>query len=206
MTKKFIPLVWRIPLIPLIIFELLVILSVFDITPDFTKIGLLITSSAVLILLELPYRYALLKDSERVLWWAALPAVIAVLFDAAGDFLHLYSRFYFYDTILHFLGAFSSSMFIWQVFTVYYAQKIREHLISIGLIYFMTFTTAITFGVLYEVEEYLEDFFLHSSRLGDGPDTGNDLSMDILGSLTLIALMLWYEQRWKKSPREKLNP
>jgi len=55
-------------------------------------------------------------------------------------------------------------------------------------------------GTAYEVEEWLEDAWVHGQmlRLGDGPDTADDLLMNIIGAGIVMAIVLFYEARKKK--------
>ena len=54
-----------------------------------------------------------------------------------------------------------------------------------------------TLGTIYEIEEYLEDVFFHSNRLGDGYDTANDLLMNNSGAFItlLIIYLIWHVRR-----------
>lgn len=45
------------------------------------------------------------------------------------------------------------------------------------------------FGALYEIEEYLEDFFTASMRLGDGPDTANDIMLNVIGAAVAVVII-----------------
>lgn len=54
------------------------------------------------------------------------------------------------------------------------------------------------FAVLYEVEEYLEDYFFQTNRLGDGPDTANDLMLNLFGGALLIVCLMGYRAWTRK--------
>ncbi len=61
---------------------------------------------------------------------------------------------------------------------------------------FLTFTIGVTLGAGYELLEYSEDVLTGSSRLGDGPDTGNDLLMDFIGAaLATLSVRSWYKRK-----------
>ena len=50
----------------------------------------------------------------------------------------------------------------------------------------------VLFAVLYEIEEYSEDFFYGTNRLGDGPDTANDLMLNLIGGAIIILAIMAY--------------
>jgi hypothetical protein len=185
MHSRFLPVLWRIVLIPLMGFEFLVLLGVFDIAVDYTKLGLLLTSSAVFLGLEISYHHIQKRFQHLLRWWAIVPVVCVTVFDAAGDYLHWYSTYTQYDMVLHYVGTLAAAAFLWNILTAFFHTS-RDR----GLLLWATWTTAVTFGVGYELEEYVEDVFTASQRLGDGPDTANDLLMNTLGALTVVAIIV----------------
>ncbi|MFH1426349.1 MAG: hypothetical protein ABIG66_02850, partial [Candidatus Kerfeldbacteria bacterium] len=185
MRKRYIPWLWRLPLAGLLIFEILVHWNVLPLEPDFTSLGLIITSGMIFAGIELLYQFVIKPEHRaQMYWWTVIPPVLIIFFDAIGDLSHFYSRFHYYDQALHFFGSFGLALFIWNIMTVRYAGRV-----SAGSILFFSFMTAVALTVFYEIEEYLEDVITGSSRLGDGPDTGNDLSMNALGALTSVLLL-----------------
>jgi uncharacterized membrane protein YjdF len=51
-------------------------------------------------------------------------------------------------------------------------------------------------GVLYELEEYLEDVFTHSQRAGTSFDTSNDLLWNTIGAIVIIfSIILFTKNR-----------
>ncbi|MBU0963868.1 hypothetical protein KKC06_02410, partial [Patescibacteria group bacterium] len=62
--------------------------------------------------------------------------------------------------------------------------------IKIGkkLLGFMAITGSAFFGVLYELEEYLEDVFTGGNRLGSGVDTANDMMWNTIGALIVVLI------------------
>lgn len=187
MMRGQIAFVWRVVLIPLIAFELLAVLGVFAIDLDYTLLGLFLTSSTVLIGLEITYSQMQKRLQQTLCWWAVFPVLFTTVFDAAGDFLHWYSQYPLYDAALHFVGSFAAAAFLWNVFTASF-QPQRDR----ALLVWSTFTTAVTLGVFYELEEYIEDMVTGGNRLGDGPDTANDLLLNVLGALTIVGLVVLF--------------
>lgn len=179
----------------LILFELLNEVELLNFTLDFTWLGLAITSLSVLVILELAFFYLRKKNVAvhgRILFLAA----IVVYLDAFGDIFKFYSRFGWYDKTLHF---FASAVVILVAFEFITCLK-RAGGFSLGLTGcgILAALIASFAGVLYEIEEYLEDYFRSTNRLGDGPDTVNDLMMNLLGAmmiLGIIALIDKYNER-----------
>jgi len=172
-----IPWLWRVPLIAIILFEFTVLVNGVNITPDYTELGLFLTSTILLFGIEIFRSYIPKKYSYRLYWWAVLPGVLSIYLDALGDFAHFYSRFVHYDTLMHTLGAFSATLFIWNLLQA----KFREDY-TVTVMLLLTFCMSITIASGYEILEFSEDFFTGSSRFGDSFDTGVDLVMDFMGA------------------------
>jgi hypothetical protein len=168
-----------------------------DFTVDFTWLGLLVTVIAVWGSLEACARWLARRGTR--LHWSAWPLSLAIVaFDAFGDMLHLYGRWHWYDQFGHALGGFLGVL---VAFAVVRAVERTDHwrhppwvngLLALG--------TTMTFGCLYEIEEYLEDIFNATNRLGDGQDTANDLLMNLLGALVAIAFVFAAQ---KSRPRRR---
>jgi len=182
--------IWRLAFLPLIFCELLAVLGVFDIQVTYTTLGLLITSTAVFTTIEIVHRYTPPSSHVRLSWWSVLPVVAAIFFDAGGDFFHWYTLYTYFDTALHFFGTFAATAFTWNIVTIFLRSKADN-----SILLWATGTTGISLGVIYEIEEYLEDVFTESNRLGDGPDTGNDLTMDTIGALLFVVLVIVHHRR-----------
>lgn len=196
---SFIPWLWRAPLLPLMLFEFLALAGVLHIPVDYTILGLFISSTAAFLMFEIVYDSFLKKRQHRLHWWAVLPPVIIILFDAFGDFLHFYSRFENYDVALHFFGPFALSAFLYDVYRALYPKAGRV------MMSLFAATSAISFSVLYEIEEYLEDWYFDSNRFGDKWDTGNDLLMDFLGAFLVVVIVAVNRLFFKKKAQQSRN-
>lgn len=176
----------------LLAFELANALRFVSLPVEYTWLGLVLTSAFVWGALELGARYVrtLGRDLHWGVWTVAL---VSTYFDAIGDMLHLYGRCGWYDQVAHVLGAAAVTTVVLALVNA--ARRGRtftmpDFAMAVGM--------ASLLSIVYEVEEYLEDSFLFSSRLGDGPDTANDLLMDLVGSLAVIAVV-WWAQRIRRS-------
>lgn len=174
----------RTAFVLLILFEAANYIRVFHFTIDFTWFGLLLTSLFVFIALEVGNRI-LRKKLHTVLPAAAWPlSFLAVAFDALGDMLHFYSRWNWYDQIGHIFGGAIATLVIFTIYNAVARAHQWTHPQHLSLWFALGLSTVL--GVIYEIEEYLEDFFKLTNRLGDGPDTANDLLMNLLGALVII--------------------
>ncbi len=175
------------------LFELLNIANIFTVPLDFTWAGLFITLMASWLLLELGLWYAKKQRVDNTFGIVYVVVITALLIDMCGDIFHLYSSIEWYDQMAHTVGGVAVATGVAILFS-----KMRLRFFSLTIIAF----TALG-GALYEIEEYLEDFFRGSNRLGDGPDTANDLMLTITGGI-IVTVMLWIYQSQKKC--KKKNP
>ena len=165
----------RILIGALILFELLNLGGVLNFTLDFSWAGLLVTSLGILLVLEILYALFPLP---------ALPYLLASIshgLDVLGDVAHFYGKFPFYDQLMHIVGGAVVMIAALAIFSTL-RQKIY---LPLFLILFLSLSFVALFGSLYEIEEYLEDRFYHERqvRLGDGPDTADDLMWNLIGGL-----------------------
>lgn len=183
----------RTILIALIIFEFLNLINILHFSLDFTWLGLMITSVLAIATIEIISSNTHKHTGEPVQGIVYFMASISVFFDAFSDIYHLYSRFWFTDNILHFLGGGCVAICFFSVIRAYiHAGKIK--LPSFSLIFFSICAASFT-GTLYEIEEYSESYFFHTNRLGDAFDTANDLLMNNFGALTFCVLIFLFINR-----------
>lgn len=179
----------------LIIFELLNWVGVLDYTLDFTWLGLIITAGPVWIFLECLNSYFKKKFNSGLPGILFLIAALGLYIDALGDVFKLYSTYYWYDQVAHFIGGTAASI---VVLVTVIKKKINLGNFSQGLVV-VSITTFIL--VLYEMEEYLEDVFFNTNRLGPGSDTANDLYLGLTAA-TLVTLIYFGLRRKKESKPE----
>ncbi len=143
--------------------------------PDFTWLGLIGTSIAVFAFVE----FARLPGWLRILIWLQTAA------DALIDSLHIYSRWYPSDRIMHFMGGFVVALVV-----IYLSHRwLRRRNISLPreiliLSLFGIFAAAFA-SILYEGWEFFIDltYVKGSKALGDGRDTVDDELLALLGAL-----------------------
>jgi murein DD-endopeptidase MepM/ murein hydrolase activator NlpD len=173
---------FRLLFVGLIIFEFLNLIAVLNFPLDFSWFGLIITAAAVWLVVELLARFS---KEPKFLKFALPLSFLGVFIDASGDIFRFYSRFGWYDKAAHLLVSGIAAYLIFLVSRRFFEQfnPLIHSLFVLGI--------SNLFGVLYEIEEYLEDLLIRQGRwlrLGDGPDTVNDLLFNLLGGL---AVMMW---------------
>lgn len=171
--------IWRGLFGGVIFFEVLVWLELIPLTATFTILGLIVTQAAAWILLEIVQT----RLQRPYAWWIMALIVLSMTLDMTGDLFHWYDRFFWYDAVLHFFGSSVAALWVWNIATIVYHKRAPHKLIMLA-----TFGLGVAMGVSYELEEYLEDYFTGSHRLGDAFDTGHDLLMNTTG--VVVALII----------------
>jgi uncharacterized membrane protein YjdF len=180
----------------LIIFEILNFLKILQFNTQFTWLGLVITSIFVLTLLEITaYKYRQ-KKGHYLHWSIWIIITTGLGLDAAGDFFHLYGKISWWDQAVHYSVSAIMAFALFAVINAFWIDKFKYSLLlkegRLKLALFLATTSTISLGALYEVEEYLEDIFFHTNRLGPGADTANDLTLNILGAITTVIIVSVY--------------
>lgn len=119
---------------------------------------------------------------------------VPTMVDFFGDVLRFYDRFYWYDRAAHFFAAFCLAL---ASFVILNSLRKSDYFNwSFGLLLFVVFSVTLIGGALYEIEEYLEDrlYWGFQLRLGNGPDTAEDIAFDILGGLSVVFLAFIYNR------------
>ena len=182
----------------LIIFEILNFLKILQFNTQFTWLGLVITSVFILTLLEITaYKYRQ-KKGHYLHYSIWIIVTVALSLDAAGDFFHLYGNISWWDQAVHYFVSVIMAFTLFAVINAFWIDKFKYSLLlkegRLKLALFLATASTISLGALYEVEEYLEDVFFHTNRLGPGTDTANDLTLNILGAITTVVIVSVYYQ------------
>lgn len=194
----------RILFFLLMIFELLNLVGVFHLSLQFTWRGLLTTSIAVFIFLEIAGYFYHQKKGDFLHWIVWLLALISIGLDVIADIFHLYARFSWWDQTLH---SFTSAVICFIVFIVisaFWLDTFKFSLLKgharLRLALFLAATSTMTIAALYEVEEYTEDLIFGTNRLGPGTDTANDLMFNGMGIIIMV-IVLWFILYKKPNPK-----
>lgn len=196
----------RLGLAALVGFEGLNWAGMLRFTLDFSWLGLIITATAVIALLEgsaFLLKRATGRGLHPVIYFVA---AASLLIDAVGDIGHFYNRFDWYDQLAHFVGGAVVGLVAFNVlWQLEGAHRIRlgAWLRGVGVV-----ALGALAGALYEIEEYLEDAWKwhRQVRLGDGPDTANDMLLNIVGALTVAVLAAIVVGKWYGNRSRAVEP
>lgn len=128
----------------------------------------------------------------------SLMAAVLVLFVGIipSERFHLYSRFIYFDKVMHLLGGFVIAWLFWNLF---YSDLKK---LSLPGFCFFLISAAVTVGVFWEFLEYLSGLYLgqaHTPGLalfyryfhgGDLKDTLGDLLADSIGGILFVLTAL----------------
>jgi len=186
--------------IALIVFEFLNLVQILNFSLDFSWFGLIITAAAVWLIIE---SIAHFSKKPKFLESALPISFLGILIDASGDIFHLYSRFGWYDKAVHLIVSGAVAYLIFKI-SILWTSDVHNIKTSGGIrlkLILSLFVLGLSnlFGILYEIEEYLEDLFIRQARwlrLGDGPDTANDLLFNLLGSLAVALLFINFPKKF----------
>ena len=168
--------------------EILGVTGVLDITPDFTWKGMIFQAVIIWAALEIVQVLINRRGLNMTLGPAALILMAQLATDAIGDMGHLYSRFEWYDQLLHLTGGFAAAIIATGLVRAAFERRAHgPH--SPGELLVYGFSLSVVGQVLYEFIEYFEDLLTGSNRLGDAFDTVNDLTLGMFGAL-LAALLV----------------
>ncbi len=185
LINKTLKIISRAAIAGMIIFELLNELGILLFPLDFTWLGLSITAIFCWAVIEIISSRLKKSYGAPLAGWTMLVAAGAIYMDALGDILHFYGRFGWYDQFAHFAGGGAVAILAFDV-----AWRLaRKNEMPLWFSNFFAVSATALFGALYEIEEYLEDYFTGSRRLGDGPDTANDLMLDVLGAIIIVFII-----------------
>lgn len=174
-----------------ILFEILNGLSILRVPLDFSWFGLTVTATAVWAAIEVAFARERYRDGRAS---ALLVGLGVVMLDLAGDVLHLYSRIIWYDKVLHVIGGGVAGYLIYRLIA-------ESDAIKAGAVRWLS-VVGITslLGIAYEAEEWFEDMWVHGTtlRLGNGPDTIDDMLMNVIGAAVVVGIITIYEKRKTK--------
>ncbi len=177
----------------LFLFEFLNYLGVLTFRVEYTWLGRFISTFLLFVFLRCIDEYLWHKVGTRLrgVIWILLSGLL--FFDFIGDIFGFYSRWSWYDQVAHFLSG--PILFISLLLTLEMTALYRRWRCPKSVFYGLALGINTVFAVLYEMEEYLEDYIYHTNRLGDGPDTANDLLLNLLGAVLALLLVVLMRRR-----------
>ncbi len=169
----------RLLFIAIIGLELLGLLGILPLTPQFSWAGLVLT--ALFSLGALGYMENRLGGRYRPPLYLWITVIAAIVLDAGGDIMHLYARFPWYDNLTHFTGGLATGIAVrWFVGM---KEESAGKTAPFTVRFYLILTAVASTAVLYEMMEYFSDWFLGTAALADRWDTTEDIIMTVLGGL-----------------------
>lgn len=185
----------------LFIFELLNWIGILNFSLEFTWLGLMLTSGAVWLACELIVKsFSHDELPARTQGLTFIGAAIPIYADALADMNRWYGAIRHYDKYMHFLGGAAAAGLVMFVIYAYAKKKRPTFIVSNNWVAWISFFIAVSLGVLYEFEEYLEDYFTGSHRSGGSWDSVGDLIFDTLGGILVIGTV-WIILRLRKKKK-----
>ncbi|MFA5052236.1 MAG: hypothetical protein WC544_04255 [Patescibacteria group bacterium] len=177
-------------------FEILNWIGVLHFTLAFTWFGLVFTMSMVWALVEFMSWRVRKTTGEPLPWFVYLGALFSSSVDAMGDIKHWYVTYSWYDQVAHSTGGGMAALLIF--YTLWRSRNAGRMFMGKYMTGFMTVAFTMALGSCYELEEYLEDVIrgVVGVRLGDGPDTTNDMLMNMIGALIVVAILMFIIKKY----------
>lgn len=178
----------RLGFLLLLAFELLNFFKVFHIQLHFSWLTLAFLTIIAWLTWEIIFFYL---KRQKIYSLAIIPAflfIFSLFIDVLGNVSGWYGQIEWYDRLAHLIagGAIGGAALavLWGLNS---SGKIKLSVPMTGL---FAFSLTTVLGALYEIEEYFEDKFLGTHRLGDGPDVADDLFLDMTGALVVIIIIM----------------
>ncbi|MBI2451137.1 MAG: hypothetical protein HYV52_02235 [Parcubacteria group bacterium] len=184
----------RLGFLIFLIFQALNLKGILNFQPTFSWEGLITTSLFIWFSVEFIHYYLKNRNLRSLSSFVFVLGFIPTSVDFFGDILHFYDRFYWYDRAAHFSAA--SSLAILALIILSNLRKKNYFNWSLVMLLFIVFSVTLIGGVFYEIEEYLEDrlYWSRQLRLGDGPDTVEDIMFDAFGGLFVTWTAFIYQK------------
>ena len=129
----------------------------------------------------------LAKRGGKLSWLTIVLVAVAIWLDALGNFQHLYGGFWWWDRLTHTVGGMALSTGFIDLFLAYRTTG----RLQAGWTWtaWMGFLAGQLVGSLYEISEWLGDFWFHTQRVQGPYDTPRDLFKNLVGGLLVLGLM-----------------
>jgi hypothetical protein len=119
--------------------------------------------------------------------WLWLLVAAGIWFDAVGNFAHLYTRYNWWDQLVHGIGPAMVGAIIVYIFRGFYERGLIK--LPPAWHYFVVVSSAMFITVLYELTEYLGDILFNTHRITNLLDTADDLWWGLV-AIIIVSLLL----------------
>lgn len=139
----------------------------------------------------------LMKRGGHLTLITFLLVAAAVWLDALGNFQHLYAGFWWWDRLTHTVGGMALSAGFIDLFLSYRATgKLQA---GWSWTAWMGVLVGQLVGSLYEISEWLGDFWFKTERVRGQYDTPHDLFQNLIGGLIVFCILYVVKKRKKVS-------
>ncbi len=134
------------------------------------------------------------KKSSQLSWITILFVAGAIWLDALGNFQHMYAGFWWWDRVTHTVGGMALS----AGFIDYFGSLARRQAIvaSTSVAIWLGFLSGQLLGAIYEISEWLGDYWFHTERVRGQYDTPHDLFQNLVGGL-IVLFIFWLSRKRK---------
>src|SRR3989344_913722 len=187
----------RAGFVALITFEYFGYLGFTPLTPIYSWVSLIITAFGAWAILEAVSLYVREYYSISVSGFLWILFLFFVMFDTAGDILHFYNKFKYYDNALH---VFVSFLIVgpFVAWLIHEFNKRSRYFIRPTVSIYLIIASVTFFGFLYEVGEYLADTFLGTESIPGRLDSVEDMISNFLGGFIASLFFAWHQFRKKE--------
>ncbi len=158
----------------------------------FERQWLLVFSGTVVLLLT--FTPAMLERQLRVplpVEFTLITCVFLFASFALGEVRDFYERIWWWDLVLHGLSAMITGLIgFLSLYVLYMTQRIRVATIYVAI---LTFALAVAVGTIWEIFEFLADWFFGLNMQRSGlADTMTDLMINAAGAIVAAAIGFYY--------------
>lgn len=158
------------------------------------QLALGITNVATVVALLLIDRWMRGRGS-KLSWLTWVFVLGAVWLDALGNFRHFYAGYWWWDRITHTTGGMALSAAFIDLFLV--LQRSGRWLATRQTAAWFGFLSGQLLGAIYEISEWLGDFWFHTHRVVYTYDTPHDLFQNLVGGGLILIIVLSINRRGK---------
>ncbi len=156
------------------------------------QIALSMTNVASVMALLLFDRW-LIKKGSRLSLITFLFVAISVWLDALGNFQHMYAGFWWWDRVTHTIGGMALSALFIDIFLA--LRRSGKLTASWGFSAWMGLLVGQLIGSIYEISEWLGDYWFHTQRVTGLYDSPHDLFQNLMGGLLVLGLMFFLNRK-----------
>lgn len=141
---------------------------------------------------------SLRRRGARLSWLTIIVVLAAVWIDALGNFQHLYARWWWWDRVTHAAGGLAvTALFIDLALARRAIVKLN---VSPILALWFGFLLGQFVAAMYEVSEWLGDWWFATERVRGPFDTPRDLFFNAVGGLIILGFF------WLRAKRHRSDP